>query len=108
MFSPKFQTLHIKHSKPFFFFVYGHHVSLALSSSLSLSHFHMKQNHCTPDLSEFPGGLQKIFIRTLYIKHKLRDSAEHNTLMGEGVEEEGVGGAVTQNNNAHAQVAKEP
>jgi hypothetical protein len=68
----------------------------------------MKQNHCTPDLSEFPGGLQKIFIRTLYIKHKLRDGAEHNTLMGKGVEEEGVGGPVTQNNNAHAQVAKEP
>jgi hypothetical protein len=42
----------------------------------------MKQNHCTPDLSEFSGGLQKIFIRTLYIKHKLRDGAEHNTLMG--------------------------
>lgn len=92
----------------------------------------MKQNHCTPDLSEFPGGLQKIFIRTLYIKHKLRDGAEHNTLMGEGVEEEGVGGGggghslvpelnedllspyipsklgMTQNNNAHAQVTKEP
>jgi len=91
----------------------------------------MKQNHCTPDLSEFPGGLQKIFIRTLYIKHKLRDGAEHSTLMGEGVEEEGVRGGgehtlvpelnedllspyipsklgVTQINNAHAQVAKEP
>jgi hypothetical protein len=44
----------------------------------------MKQNHCTPDLPEFPGGLQKIFIRTLCIKHKIRDGAEHNTLMGRG------------------------
>jgi hypothetical protein len=75
----------------------------------------MKQNHCTPDLSEFPGGLEKIFIRTRYVKDELRDGAKHNTLMGGGghplvleLNEDLLSPYIpsklgmTQDNNAHA------